>query len=195
MKIMSRNFSRAEKIMLVLLGVMLVGLFYYRFVYLFVNNSTASSKAEAESLRAELEVAQARLDNINSMQSELNDLSAAGIKSRMESYNNSKLETAFLHTVLSDVEDYSISFANVTRDGNQIRRSFTLQFRTRNYKAAEKVVKEISDGQFRCLVGDMSCSINDRGETSIALTATFYETMVGGAPDAALPQDQAETNE
>ena len=195
MKIMSRNFSRAEKIMLVLLGVMLVGLFYYRFVYLFVNNSTASSKAEAESLRAELEVAQARVDNINSMQSELNDLSAAGIKSRMESYNNSKLETAFLHTVLSDVEDYSISFANVTRDGNQIRRSFTLQFRTRNYKAAEKVVKEISDGQFRCLVGDMSCSINDRGETSIALTATFYETMVGGAPDAALPQDQAETNE
>ena len=39
----------------------------------------------------------------------------------------------------------------------------------------------------------MSCSINTDGSVNLTATATFYETMVGGTPDAGLPVDGAGT--
>ena len=49
--------------------------------------------------------------------------------------------------------------------------------------------------EYRCLIGNLSCSLNkiryrDRteyGALSVSVTATFFETMVGGVEDSGLP--------
>lgn len=194
MKIMSRNFTRAEKLLLLLLALILVALFYYKLVDQNVRSSIASSNAEKQSLETELMAVQARVRNLEKMQKEVNALTGSGEASRMESYNNSKAEVAFLNDILSEAGDYSVQFSEVTRNGDQIRRAFTLQYKTTTYRAAEDIMKKLCSGEYRCLIGDVNCTIAEDGATTVRMMATFYETMVGGTPDAALPEDSAQTN-
>lgn len=195
MKVMSRDFTRTEKILLLLLAVILVGLVYYRFVYVLVNDSVNSSNSEAQALQTEISAAEGRLTHLQSLQSEMDTMEEEGTMSYMPSYNNSKAEIAFLNDVLASTEKYSISFADVTRSGDQIRRSFTLQYETTSYKTAQKILESLCESRDRCLVGDIRCNINETGRTTVNAAATFYETMVGGTPDAGLPTDSAAVNQ
>ena len=192
MKLLSRNFSTKEKLLIALLAIILIGLVYYKLVYKNIQTALANANAEASTLQSELEMAQIKEAQINQMK---NDMTTLSKSPKMGSYNNSKLETAFLHTVLSGISDYSISFSDVTRNGNQIRRNFTLQYRVPDYDTACDIMKQLTHGEYRCLINDVSCSVGDNGATSISLSGTFYETMVGGTPDSALPQDEAATAE
>lgn len=195
MKILSRNFSTKEKILLIVLAVVLVGLVYYRLVYVNINNALTSARTEATSLQSDLDIAQARAARIKKMEKEMDGYKSTGLVSKMGSYNSSKPETAFLHTVLSDVSDYTISFDEITRTGSQIRRNFSLKYTVPSYAAAEDIMKRLTSGEYRCLIGDVSCDVGDGGVTTVSANGTFYETMVGGVADSALPKDEAETNE
>ena len=194
MKVMSRDFTRTEKILLVLLAVILIGLVYYRFVYVYVNDSVNSSNVEAEGLKADISMAEAQLTHLKTLQSEMDDMEEEGLLSYMPSYNNSKNEIAFLNDVLARTEKYSISFADVTRAGDQIRRGFTLQYVTTTYTEAEEILKRLCNSRDRCLVSDVKCDITEAGVTTVNAAATFYETMAGGSSDAGLPGDSAATN-
>lgn len=194
MKIMSRNFTTKEKILFAVLGCLLIGLIFYRLFYVNINKAVTEANAEVTTLQTDLDVAQARALRIQKMEKQLQGYENTGIMQKMGSYNSSKPETAFLHTVLADVPDYTISFDEVTREGDQIRRNFTLNFTTASYDSAEKIIKNLTSGDYRCLIGDMSCSV-ENGITSVTLQGTFYETMVGGTHDSALPADQTETAE
>ena len=194
MKILSREFTRAEKLLIALLLVVLVGLAYYQFVDKPVRASIASSEAEAASLRTELDTAEARLAQLRAIQSNMDALKAAENLSWMGSYNNAEAEVAFLNQILAGTLQYSVSFPSVTRTGNQIRRSFSLSYRTPDYESAQAIVTKLCESENRCLVGDLSCSISADGSVYMTQTATFYETMVGGAADAGLPADSAAAN-
>ena len=133
MKIMSRDFTRTEKILIAVLALILLGLFYYQFVEKTVRQSITNAQSEAQMLQTELDAAQARLMAANNIKNSMDALEASGQKSWMGSYNNSRAEVAFLNTILADTLQYSVTFSNVTRAGNQIRRSFTLEYRTGSY--------------------------------------------------------------
>ncbi len=192
MNVMSREFTRSEKVLLVILSILLVGLIYYRFVYLTTEDAIESLEEDSISTEKDLEYANAMLDKLEGMKSEMDTIEIEEDVSRMESYNNSKNETAFLNQVLRGVEDYSVSFSDITRDGDQIRRSFSLQFVTKSYKDAVYVVEDLTNGEYRCLADDINYTLSDDDHIHIDLTATFFETMVGGTPDSALPEDSSD---
>ena len=195
MRIMSRDFTRGEKLLLLLLVVILLGLVYYQFVDQTVRSSITSSESESQMLRTQLDAVQERLVHLKGVQDALDQLEADGQLSWMGSYNNSKAEVAFLNDILADAREYSIAFADVTRSGDQIRRNFTLQFKTISYQAAQDIMTRLCTGENRCLVGDVRCTIAAEGTVVIDASATFYETMVGGVADAALPVDRANVNQ
>ena len=185
---MLSNFSRKEKLMIIVLAILLIGLLYYRFIHISVNERIASAKNDAQMLQQELDLANARLKKAQGMESKM----SPGM-SKMGSYNSSKAETAFLNTVLANVPSYTVSFDEVTRDKNQIRRNFQLRFTTDSYDSAVNIIKNLTEGEYRCLIGDVRCSIADGGQTTMDVSGTFYETMVGGMKDSALPADSSET--
>lgn len=192
MKLLSKSFSTKEKILIGLLAVMLLGLVYYRLFYVNISKAIASTRADESSLQSELDFAQMKLSQIDKMEKDMVDLSDTP---KMGSYNNSKTETIFLHNVFTGTTDYSISFDKVTRNKNQIRRNFSLQYRVKSYNEAMRILTELTTGEYRCLISDMSCRVDDNGTTTVNLLGTFYETMVGGTPDSALPKDEADVNE
>ena len=202
MKILSRDFTRAEKIILVILALVLVGLAYYQFVYKMVAESIEKAHAEAEAIRVEMTGVNAKIQRMEEMQAELESIQSNPHASYMGSYNNSKEELAFLNDVLSGALQYTITFSNVTRDGDQIRRNFSLQFTTEDYASMERIISRLCDGKLRCLINDISYSVSrynysaaDRERygvdwyerVNVNCTATFFETMVGGVEDAGLP--------
>lgn len=194
MKIMSRDFTRTEKILIVVLALILLGLVYYQFVDKTVRASITNAQSEAQMLQTELDAAQARLAAAQNIKRSMDELEASGQKSWMGSYNNSKAEVTFLNAILADTLQYSVTFANVTRAGDQIRRSFTLEYRTDSYASAHEIMARLSQSHDRCIVSEASCALENDGMVVVRQAATFYETMVGGVPDAGLPVDSAAAN-
>ena len=193
MKFLSRDFTTGEKILILALVLILLGLVYYYFVDMPVRNSIMSDQAEANALQSELDAVQTRLSYLTGIRSKLDELEGKENLGWMGSYNNSEAEVRFLNDVLAITMKYNINFSTVTRNGNQIRRNFSLRFQTADYEAARDVITRLLQGENRCLVGDMRCSVDGGGSVTIDATATFYETMVGGEEDAVLPSDSAKS--
>lgn len=147
-------------------------------------------------LETEAERVTRELTELHRMQSELEKIQTGEEEeSYMPSYNSSKEELDFLNQTLSWAEDYYIGFDQVTRTGDQIRRGFSLQFKTSNFASAVSILNDIEQGENRCLVGDVSFSPTEKGGSlmdggvQVSCSATFYETVVGGTEDAELPED------
>ncbi|MBR2729025.1 MAG: hypothetical protein IKD92_04035 [Lachnospiraceae bacterium] len=194
MKIWSRDFTRFESILLVILGVLLVGMVYVQFVDRPVRAAIASSKAECSAIETELSVVKARADRLDKLNSEMEQIRSDGATTRMESYNNSKAEIQMLNDVLSEADQYTINFADVTRSNDQIRRQFTLTFRTSDYHSMRRIIEKLCASPYRCLIDEIRCTATSNSKESYVsanVTATFFETMVGGTPDAGLPEDSA----
>ena len=192
MKKLNREFTTREKLLILLLCLILVGLAYYQFVDQPVRTALTNAHAERDSLNTELTDVQAKLKVMRRMRDEMEDVTGSGTVSEMRSYNNSKPEIALLNDILRDTPEYSITFANVTRDGDQIRRNFSLSFTADSYETVQRVIKQLTNSPYRCLVGDLKISVArggtmEEGPISVNATATFFETMVGGTADAGLP--------
>ncbi|MCR5294052.1 MAG: hypothetical protein K6E30_02600, partial [Lachnospiraceae bacterium] len=183
MKVLSRDFTLKEKVLLLVLVLILLAMAYYLLVDQPIRTAMATAEAEKQSLEMELNGVTARAASLNRMRSELDSLGEGGTASRMPSYNNSEAELDLLNNVLMATTRYSVAFSNVTRNGDQIRRNFTLQFSAPDYKTMEEIISQLEESPYRCLLGDISCSLHEgdeNAEVSVSATATFYETLVGG---------------
>lgn len=197
MKVLSRDFTLMEKILIVVLCLLLVGLAYYQFVDKPVRKNITAAKAEQEALDMELTTLQTRLDRMHTMQHEVDDIIANGNASEMASYNNSPAELKLLSDIFRQAQrcNYSTN-PRVTRSGDQIRRIFTIQFTAKDFKSAQSMLKQLAENHFRVLIGDISFSSVSNGtlnkdQVTVNATATFYETMVGGVADDGLPASEA----
>ncbi len=198
MKSAHREFNKTEKALIVVLALLLLGLAYYQFAYRPISEEINKAHSERDALEVELMGVQMRLNQLSKMQAELNRIGTDS--GRMESYNNSKAELALLNNTLVDAQQYSITFADVTRDGDQIRRNFSLQFTTDSFASAKRILTKLTASEYRCLLGDVDYALvrttdasdeSVRESVNVSVNATFYETMVGGKPDAGLPADSA----
>jgi len=195
MKVLSRNFTRMEKLLIFALILILLGLFYYHFIDRNVKSTIEAANAEYNEMSSQLDTLEAQVKNLTKVQDTMDEMEKQGNLSWMGSYNNSKEELRFLNDILASTLNYSISFSNVTRAGDQIRRSFSLTYRTPSYKAARDIMIQLLEGKNRCLISNVSCSIGRDGSVSMSESCTFYETMVGGTADAGLPANSAAANQ
>lgn len=194
MKALNKGISKKTRIVILVLVLVVLALVYYRFVYIPVNDSISRAQNEQYSLQDQEMLVTTQYASVNSMSTEIEEMKKRSDVSQMPSYNSSKLEVAFLNNVLVSATDYDISFTAVTRNGDQIRRYFVLSFTTNSYADAEKIITELYNSDIRLLLGDISISAqagtNGGSQQKVSLSAAFFETMVGGTPDAGLPADQ-----
>lgn len=193
MKIMSRDFTTREKIMLLVLTLILLAAGYYAVIDQPIRTAINEAKSQQDELNTELMLLQTKAASLSRMQSELDSIEQSGSLGKMGSYNNSKAELDELNQLLQDANTYDISFSDVTRDGDLIRRSFSLTFSASDYDKAADLVNRLCTGEWRCIVSDLRYVAAgddlDTGSVNVGVTATFYETMQGGKADSGLPAD------
>lgn len=194
MKILTKDFTTREKVLLLVLLLVIIVAAYYLFVYRNVQTHIEALQAESQALENQLAIVTAQADRLRTMSVQMeNDT----LKSYMPSYNSSKIELDFLNSTLSETEDYLINFTNLTRNGDQIRREFVLQFTAKDYAQAERIIKALEDSEIRCLIGDFQTGPVERegylydGHVQVSLRGCFYETMYDGTVDKELPEDEA----
>jgi hypothetical protein len=201
MNSLSRDFTKTEKVLLLFFGLILVALAYYFFVDQPVRRGVEAAEAERSALQIELTGVQTRLTQLEQMQAELDRIGSLDSASWMGSYNNSKAELAELNNILEAADSYAITFANAERDGDQIRRNFSLQFSVPDYETFRKIVGELENCRNRCIIGNLNYRDDKRTVRSnvpteaptevhsfvVDATATFFETMYNGVEDAGLP--------
>ena len=201
MKILSRDFTTREKVLLVILSVILIALAYYWLVDVPVRNGIAEAKSRKEAVDMELTAVNAKIQGLQQMQAELDELGESGRAAYMPSYNNAEAEYAALNNILVGTDEYVITFAELTKEGDLVRREFSIQFTTTGYTAAKKIIADLENSEYRCRIADVTCTAEqaaDRdydlrswnGRILVNATATFYETMVGGTPDEGLPAEE-----
>lgn len=197
MKSLEKELSLREKILLLILAIIIIGFAYYFLVDQPVKDQTRAAQSRIEDLETELSIVQMRLADYNRMQSELDSVKNGGLYTTMPSYNASHEERAYLDSVLSSANHFSVNFSDVTRNGDQIRRDFVVNFSVSTYEKAMEIVTNLNNAPQRCLISDVTCNtINTNVEEAashymVNCICTFYETMVGGTPDAGLPVDES----
>ena len=204
MKILSRDFTTKEKVLLLLAAIIAIALIYYKFVYVETQNRIAAAEAEAVTLQAEYDATEAKIAQLEHMQANLDAIKSNPNISTMGSYNNQKAEISALNGIFQYTTDYSLSFADVTRDGDQIRRDVSFTFKAGSVADADNILKAIINLDERCLISDISYTSStglnysglyaSEGLVSVSGTVTFYETMVGGTEDAGLPAETVVTD-
>ena len=117
MKRLSRDFTRGEKALLLLLALILLGLAYYLVVDRPVRSALESARAEKEAIVTELTALQGRIARMEKMEQELKAIRANPGVSRMGSYNNSKAELDFLNELLDETDEYTVNFTVTADDG------------------------------------------------------------------------------
>ncbi len=202
MNIVNRSFSKSEKTLLVILGIIIVGALYFLLIYQPVTTETQQLNSSAEDLENQLMVLNTKVAQIRSMQDSIKESEGNGhIISTMPSYSAGKAELDFLNTTLAASEDYYVGFDNITRKGNQIRREFALKFTVSEFAKAEDIIKTLEHSELRCLISSFEVkpveneASVDQDEIEVSCYATFYETMYNGVPDAQLPPDSAPQDE
>ena len=133
MKIMSRDFTTREKIMLLVLTLILLAAGYYAVIDQPIRTAINEAKSQQDELNTELMLLQTKAASLSRMQSELDSIEQSGSLGKMGNYNNSKPELDELNQLLQDSNTYDISFSDVTLDGDLIRRSFSLTFSASDY--------------------------------------------------------------
>lgn len=195
MKVLSRDFTMREKILLLALAVLIIGIGYYKFIDEPVRSTIANAKAEEANLQMELTAVQTKVAALKKMEFQLENMTSSD-KDYMPSYNNRKAEIKQLNDILQNAQSYSVTFDSITREGNQIRRNFTLQFTTNRYTSAESILDRLDDGPYRCKLNEVLCTSESgnvhNGEISVSAVATFYETVVGCTDEAGLPAETSE---
>lgn len=193
MKIMSRDFTTREKVMLLILTLILLAGGYYLVIDQPIRTAINEAKSQQDELNTELMLLQTKAASLARMQEELDSIESEDSLGKMGSYNNSKAELDELNQILLDADTYDISFSDVTRDGNLIRRAFSLTFSASDYDKAADLVNQLCTGEWRCLVSDIRYVAAgddlEAGSVNVGVTATFYETMEGGKADSGLPED------
>ncbi len=200
--IFTREFSTREKALLVVLILIVVSALYYLFIFQPVTDSINNAESVAADLEIQLASLDAKVARIQKMQKSVEEYANNGhIVSIMPSYNAGKQELVFLNSTLAASQDYYVGFTNITREGNQIRREFSLRFTVDSYSDAEDILNVLEHSDLRCLISDFTVKpveqdeMVEEGEVEASCVATFYETMFGGVADAELPEDSAAEEE
>ena len=200
MKILSRDFTLKEKILIGILLLIILGFIYYQFVDQPIRSSIEKAKAETSENELEFEAVSLKIAQLEKMKNEIDKIQAEGTIAPMPSYNNSKAVNNILNDVLGTY-GYSITFSNLTRDGDLVRRELTLEFSPPDFSAMATVLAALEKCEYRCLIDGIDFTrtrylLSDRSGYDVKYqakaTATFYETMVGGKTDSGLPEEKAE---
>ncbi|NLC75914.1 MAG: hypothetical protein GX685_11965 [Clostridiales bacterium] len=187
---MSREFTKKEIVLILILVAILMGLLYYQFIFTDIQNKKASF--DTADVEDEIMIEETKANTIANMQAEIEANKGNESTGYVETYNNLKAEINMLNDIFSDSDTFSFGFDQVTADGDAVRRNINATFTTKDYATARKIITELHDSKYRCLIRNLAIAAQgtktaegtseldlNNGPVSVSLTVEFFETLYG----------------
>ena len=187
---LSKPFTRREKILLCLLGLILVGSTYYFAVHQPVERALQTLSVQQEDTQARITTLEETERYLNEMRAELETILSQPNPTATPKYDNLQQVMVFLNTTLSATDDYSLAFqpVEVPEDGSVVRRVIQMSFTCPSYEQTRSVVETLYHSIYRCQLSNLSLSSDTPGKKGqggdltvgsvrVDLTATFFESL------------------
>lgn len=177
-----KTFTGREKIMLVFLVVLLVGVVYYMGFYQPTTTEIALIQQQVVDADSQIAAASSKIASINAMQAELDEIFSRPEEEITEiaPYDNAKAVMAQLNGILALSNEYNLSFQEPTvQSDGTVRRVISMSFSCADYTTARTILEALANNQWRCLVNNLSISASEdftQEEVSVSATITFFES-------------------
>ncbi len=155
------SFSKREIAMILVLILVLVGLLYYRFVYIRIRDQ--ADQYDTTDIEAQIQVEQLQLLEWQKMQDEIDNLGEVSTSS-LATYDNQKAEINLLNDIFEPVIRYNFSFEKPVATGDTVRRNVRAAFTTIDYASALEILAKLHNSKYRALLKDISISPGDMTE-------------------------------
>lgn len=177
---LSREFTKKEKILLVVCLLLALGVIYYQLVYRGVQSQMANySTADLE---AEIEVEQTKATQISNMLAtiEKNKDRETG---ELMVYNNLANEISLVGDVMEKrSEQVTLNWSTPVLNGTTVRRDVSVSFTTRRYTYLKQIINAFNHCAYRCVIRDLSVTDNS------AATRTVTARVGGKMTTITMPQ-------
>ncbi len=197
-----KSFSTKEIVIVILLVLLLGYLAYNYFFDGMIEDKIKLETDQQADIQTKIDLVNLQLVEIAAQKAEIDLLGESGVKIRMPSYNGENSELVFIGSLVEGTIDTSYAAGDPTRNGDQIRRPFTISFKTYDYDKVVDVITKLNNSEVRCLIDDVKFiqGVNKTDWDSeevivydVTVKATFYETMWDGVADQFLPADKSST--
>lgn len=156
---MSNRISSRDRVLLVVLAVLLIGVCYYMFFYQPTQAELQSVATQIAEVEDQTNIALAKANSMKGMQEELDEILSRPAEEITEiaPYDNAKVVMTQLNGILSASENYSLNFKDpdIQADGT-VRRVVEMSFDCNDYNSAKTIIKALSSNRWRCLINSIS---------------------------------------
>ncbi|MDO4403714.1 MAG: hypothetical protein Q4C09_01635 [Atopobiaceae bacterium] len=161
------TFSKREKIMLAILGVLLIAIGWFELVYVNTTDQIRTIEQQIETTNSNITLEQTKLAKKKEMERVIEQRKAEGAKATpIPEYDNIRPLMAELNNVMSKAENYTLSFdALDTESTEYVLRGVGMEFGCSSYAAAEEIIALIADGPYPCIID--AVNISDAGATNV----------------------------
>ncbi len=188
---LTRQFTRREQVLLLILAVLFLFTVYFLGVHLPVTEALERVRAEREAVSADVAALEAKQRRMDRMRQELEVILSQPHVAEIPTYDNLQRVMDFLNAVLSPAEDYSLSFQGPRQAGDSaiLRREMQMSYVSPSYPAAREVLERLQNCPFRCQLSALSmepfagdgqsntdAALTD-GPVQVSLTVTFFENV------------------
>lgn len=153
------TFSTREKVLIAVLGFVIVGILWYRFVFMNIQDQVARIDGQIATTQTELATLQAQSAAASKMQTAIAEYEKDGVKPViLPDYDNTQNLMAYLNGVLGSTENYGITFEDAVKDEEDgtIHRSGKITFGCDAYDEARSIVENIGHGPYPCHIDGFS---------------------------------------
>lgn len=194
--LMSRAFTTREKVMILILAILLIGVGYYFLVVKQTVEIRERNAAQLAEVQMQIDAQTAVLASNRSMEAQLEALGNRTELSVVASYDNVGNEVNALNAIMAKTTSYNLSFGQPELSNNLVRRTVSMSFTTGTVDEAMNLVMELQDCPYRCEITDFSLSASlqaDGSVKSVTTTAkvTFFETMEGATSYSGLVEKKS----
>ncbi len=177
-----RNFTKREKIILLVLVIFLLIGFYFIVIHYPVTSRLEEIEAEEMLTQEQTDLAIAKGQNYVKMKNELNDIFALPFDkiTVMPSYDN---QTTLLYNYQTIFEDLmpDLRFGEAKIEGNIASRTVSFNVTVSDYNAAKDVISKLTGTGFRCLLTNLTVSPEEGNLETDAIRLSgnivFYELV------------------
>ena len=180
---MNRALSTREKVMLMILCLLLIGIAYYKFLLEPINDSVTEYQSMTQMEQDMILQNTALIQKKKNMEAELEQIFAQGTPTPIPSYDNSGVLMVELHSILSSTIDYTLSFGDTSTlsCGYLLRRPIQMEFTTADYWQARQIINRLHGSDNISQISDLTISrvtlrnTENEGAISVKLVVTYFE--------------------
>ena len=172
---MKHVLTTREKVLVLVLAVIVIGFCYYNFFLSPLNESISHYNSLATELDTELMINTAKVSQKNSMEKEIEELKTGGA-STIPEYNNSQKLMVELNSILSEAEDYNISFDATSNIDYVVLRPAYLTITTAEYQQARDIIDKLYASENIMRMSDLNMTTDESsGKTTVNVRITYFE--------------------